>query len=204
MGGPAIYDMIYGKATPSGRLPVTWPKVAGQSPIYYNHKTTGRPVIPEDFVQMDSIPIGVWQSSLGNTTHYLDIGYLPQYPFGYGLSYTTFEYSNLSVSSNTISEADAVTIKVTVKNTGKREGSDIAQLYVQDVVGRITRPVRELKGFQHVTLQPNEATEVTFTLLLDDLKYYDNDAVFGVEKGEFNIYVGQHSATGLTAKISYE
>ncbi|MEM6718688.1 MAG: glycoside hydrolase family 3 N-terminal domain-containing protein [Bacteroidota bacterium] len=204
MGGPAIYDMIFGIAEPSGRLPVTWPKVAGQSPIYYNHKTTGRPVIPEEFVQMDSIPIGAWQSSLGNTTHYLDIGYLPQYPFGYGLSYTTFEYSNLKLSGNTISEANEVTIKVTVKNTGKREGSEIAQLYVQDVVGRITRPVRELKGFQHVTLQPNEATEVTFTLSLDDLKYYDNDEILGVEKGVFNVYVGQNSTSGLQTTITYE
>ncbi|MEM6684396.1 MAG: glycoside hydrolase family 3 N-terminal domain-containing protein [Bacteroidota bacterium] len=204
MGGPAIHDMIFGMAEPSGRLPVTWPKVAGQSPIYYNHKTTGRPVIPEEFVQMDSIPIGAWQSSLGNTTHYLDIGYLPQYPFGYGLGYTTFEYSDITLSSNTISENNDVTIKATVKNTGKRAGSDIAQLYVQDVVGRITRPVRELKGYQHVHLKPNEATEVTFTLSLDDVKYYDNDAEFGVEKGAFKIYVGQNSATGLQTTIKYE
>ncbi|KAB8154524.1 glycosyl hydrolase [Kordia sp. TARA_039_SRF] len=204
MGGPAIYDMVYGNAEPSGRLPVTWPKVAGQLPLYYNHKSTGRPVIPEEFVQMDSIPIGAWQSSLGNTTHYLDIGYLPQYPFGYGLSYTTFEYSDVTLSSNNISAENDITIKVTVKNTGTREGSDIVQLYVQDVVGRITRPVKELKGFQNVTLQPNAATEVTFKLSLDDLKYYDNEATFGVEKGEFNIFVGQHSATGIKATIKYE
>ncbi|AXG72420.1 beta-glucosidase BoGH3B [Kordia sp. SMS9] len=204
MGGPAIHDMIFGKAEPCGRLPVTWPKVAGQSPIYYNHKTTGRPVIPEEFVQMDSIPIGAWQSSLGNTTHYLDIGYLPQYPFGYGLSYTSFEYSNLTLSSNTISENNDITLKVTVKNTGKRTGSDIAQLYVQDVVGRITRPAKELKGYQPVTLKPNEATELTFTLSLEALKYYDNDVVFDVEKGDFNIWVGQNSAAGLMTTIKYE
>jgi beta-glucosidase len=203
MGGLAIYDMVYGNAEPSGRLPVTWPKVAGQLPLYYNHKSTGRPVIPEEFVQMDSIPIGAWQSSLGNTTHYLDVGYLPQYPFGYGLSYTTFEYSDVTLSSNNISTENDITIKVTVKNTGTREGSDIVQLYVQDVVGRITRPVKELKGFQHVKLQPNEATEVTFKLSLDDLKYYDNEATFGVEKGEFNIFVGQHSAIDKKVTITY-
>ncbi|MFK7749451.1 MAG: beta-glucosidase BglX [Kordia sp.] len=204
MGGPAIYDMIFGVAEPSGRLPVTWPKVAGQLPLFYNHKNTGRPVIPEEFVQMDSIPIGAWQSSLGNTSHYLDIGYLPQYPFGYGLSYTTFEYSDLTLSSNAISEKGTLTVKVTVKNTGKRKGSDIAQLYVQDVVGRITRPVRELKGYQSVSLQPNESKEIMFTLSLDDLKYYDNQEEFGVEKGVFNVWIGQHSATGKTAKFSYE
>lgn len=204
MGGPAIYDMIFGVAEPSGRLPVTWPKVAGQLPLFYNHKNTGRPVIPEEFVQMDSIPIGAWQSSLGNTSHYLDIGYLPQYPFGYGLSYTTFEYSDLTLSSNAISEKGTLTVKVTVKNTGKRKGSDVAQLYVQDVVGRITRPVRELKGYQSVSLQPNESKEIMFTLSLDDLKYYDNQEEFGVEKGVFNVWIGQHSATGKTAKFSYE
>lgn len=203
MGGPAIYDMIYGNEEPRGRLPVTWPKVAGQLPLYYNHKSTGRPVIPEEFVQMDSIPIGAWQSSLGNTTHYLDVGYLPQYPFGYGLSYTTFEYSDVTLSSNNISAENDITIKVTVKNTGTREGSDIVQLYVQDVVGRITRPVKELKGFQHVMLQPNAATEVTFKLSLDDLKYYDNEATFGVEKGEFNVFVGQNAAIDKKVTITY-
>lgn len=204
MGGPAIHDMVFGIAEPSGRLPVTWPKVAGQLPLFYNHKNTGRPVIPEEFVQMDSIPIGAWQSSLGNTSHYLDIGYLPQYPFGYGLGYTTFEYSDLVLSSNTLSKNEELTVKVTVKNTGKREGSDVAQLYVQDVVGRITRPVRELKGYKSVTLKPNETKEITFTLSLDDLKYYDNQSVYSVEKGTFNVWVGQHSATGKMAKFSYE
>ncbi|WP_420574602.1 glycoside hydrolase family 3 N-terminal domain-containing protein [Kordia sp.] len=204
MGGPAIHDMIFGIAEPSGRLPVTWPKVAGQLPLFYNHKTTGRPVKPEEFVQMDSIPIGAWQSSLGNTSHYLDVGYLPQYPFGYGLGYTTFQYSDQALSSNTISDNTEITIKVKVKNTGKRKGSETVQLYVQDVVGRITRPVKELKGYQNVTLQPNEVKEVSFTLSLDDLKYYDNQGTYSVEKGVFNIWIGQNSAAGLTAKFTYE
>ncbi|WP_298514081.1 glycoside hydrolase family 3 N-terminal domain-containing protein [uncultured Kordia sp.] len=204
MGGPAIHDMIFGIAEPSGRLPVTWPKVAGQLPLFYNHKNTGRPVIPEEFVQMDSIPIGAWQSSLGNTSHYLDIGYLPQYPFGYGLSYTTFAYSNQTLSSNTISENNDITVKVTVKNTGAREGNEIVQLYVQDVVGRITRPVRELKGYQKVTIKPNEEKELTFTLSLEDLKYYDNNEEYGVEKGDFKVWIGQNAAAGLTTKFRYE
>lgn len=204
MGGPAIHDMIFGIAEPKGRLPVTWPKVAGQLPLFYNHKNTGRPVIPEEFVQMDSIPIGAWQSSLGNTTHYLDVGYLPQYPFGYGLGYTKFAYSKTAVSSSTITKNNDITVKVIVTNVGERKGTDIVQLYVQDVVGRITRPVRELKGYQKVTLEPNEQKEVTFTLSLDDLKYYDNQEKLDVEKGEFKVWIGQNSAAGISAKFSYE
>ena len=204
MGGPAIHDMIFGIAEPKGRLPVTWPKVAGQLPLFYNHKNTGRPVIPEEFVQMDSIPIGAWQSSLGNTTHYLDVGYLPQYPFGYGLGYTKFVYSKTAVSSSTITKNNDIMVKVIVTNVGERKGTDIVQLYVQDVVGRITRPVRELKGYQKVTLEPNEQKEVTFTLSLDDLKYYDNQEKLNVEKGEFKVWIGQNSAVGISAKFSYE
>lgn len=204
MGGPAIYDMIFGEDEPQGRLPVTWPKMAGQLPLFYNHKNTGRPVIPEEFVQLDSIPIGAWQSSLGNTSHYLDAGYLPQYPFGYGLGYTSFSYGKINLTDTIISENEELIVSVKVTNTGERAGSDIVQLYVQDVAGRITRPVKELKGFQKVTLQPNETKTIHFTLTIDDLKYYDNQQQLSVEKGTFNVWVGAHSATQNRATFKYE
>lgn len=204
MGGPAIYDMLFGVQEPEGRLPVTWVKTSGQSPLFYNHKNTGRPAVKEKFVHMRNIPIGAWQSSLGNTSHYLDAGYTPHYPFGYGLGYTTFEYSDLKLSSNTISKTENITIKVTLKNTGSRAGSDIVQLYVQDVVGSITRPVKELKSFQKVHLTPGETKEISFELAIENLKYYNNNLEFDVEKGDFNVFVGRNSESVLKESFVYE
>ncbi len=204
MGGPAIHDILYGKVEPGGRLPVTWVKTAGQSPLFYNHKNTGRPASPDEFVHIDSIPIGAWQSSLGNTSHYLDAGYTPQFPFGYGLGYTTYSYRNLKLSSQKIDEKDTLTVKVLVKNTGAKIGEEVVQLYVQDVVASITRPVKELKRFQRLQLKPNEEQEVEFKITLEDLKYYNADLINGIEPGTFNIWVGPNAATGLKSSFSYE
>jgi len=204
MGGSALHDILYGDAEPGGRLPVTWVKTAGQLPLFYNHKNTGRPAKPSEFVHIDSIPIGAWQSSLGNTSHYLDAGYTPHFPFGYGLGYTKFAYSNLKVSSKKMTDKESLTVRVTVKNTGDRTGEDLVQLYVQDLVGSITRPVKELKGFQRVSLEPGAQTEVEFKISVEDLKYYNSDLTYGVEPGEFNIWVGPHSATGLKSSFRYE
>ncbi len=204
MGGSALHDILYGDAEPGGRLPVTWVKTAGQLPLFYNHKNTGRPAKPSEFVHIDSIPIGAWQSSLGNTSHYLDAGYTPHFPFGYGLGYTKFAYSNLKMSSKKMTDKESLTVRVTVKNTGDRTGEDLVQLYVQDLVGSITRPVKELKGFQRVSLEPGAQTEVEFKISVEDLKYYNSDLTYGVEPGEFNIWVGPHSATGLKSSFRYE
>ncbi|WP_340154764.1 glycoside hydrolase family 3 N-terminal domain-containing protein [uncultured Winogradskyella sp.] len=197
MGGEALHDVIFGLSQPEGRLPVSWPKDAGQLPYFYNHKNTGRPAEVDQFVQMDSIPIAVWQSSLGNDSHYLDIGYTPHFPFGYGLSYTNFKYEDVSVSKDTISFNEDITVKAYVKNTGKTSGKEIVQLYVQDVVGSITRPIRELKGFEHVHLKPGEIKEVSFTINSDDLKFTNSKLINDAEEGAFNVWIAPNAASGL-------
>jgi len=204
MGGPAIYDMLFGNKEPQGRLPVTWPKVVGQLPLYYNHKNTGRPASKDEYVHIDDIPVGAWQSSLGNTSHYLDAGYTPHFPFGYGLGYTTFSYKNIKLSSNKLSDSKSIEVEVIVKNTGSRDGVELVQLYVQDVVGSITRPVKELKGFQKIVLKAKEEKQVKFTISVDDLKYYNNDLFYGVEKGDFNVWIGNNAASGLKSSFVYE
>ncbi|WP_272149490.1 glycoside hydrolase family 3 N-terminal domain-containing protein [Tenacibaculum aiptasiae] len=204
MGGDAIYEMIYGVEEPKGRLPITWPKMAGQLPLYYNHKNTGRPASAEEFVHIDSIPIGAWQSSLGNTSHYLDAGYEPEYPFGFGLGYTTFKYSNLTLSTNKLIDKGNIIVSVDVTNIGKRKGSELVQLYIQDVVGSITRPVKELKGYKRISLKPHENKKVSFTIKLQDLKYYNNQLGYGVEKGKFNVWIGASSASKEKLEFIYE
>jgi len=175
MGGPALKNILTGVVSPSGKLPITWPKEVGQIPMHYNHKNTGRPVIPDEFVQMDSIPIAAWQSSLGNTSHYLDAGFLPQYPFGYGLSYSNFLYSNTSISSKNPKMGDTVTVKVMVTNTGKVSAKETVQLYFRDLVGSLTRPVKELLRFEKITLKPGDSKEVIFEFSTDDLAFYGPD-----------------------------
>ena len=204
MGGPAIYNMIFGDKEPGGRLPITWPKVAGQLPLFYNHKNTGRPASPEEFVHMDSIPIGAWQSSLGNTSHYLDAGFTPHFPFGYGLGYTEIKYANLKLSSDNISKDQSIKVTVDIENTGKRSGEEVVQLYVQDVVGSITRPVKELKGFERIALQPGEKRTISFEIKLEDLKYYNSELIYDVEKGDFNVWIGKNASEGLKASFTYE
>ncbi|WP_157366617.1 glycoside hydrolase family 3 N-terminal domain-containing protein [Aquimarina agarilytica] len=197
MGGPAIYEMLWGKSEPQGRLPVSWPKTAGQLPLFYNHKSTGRPFDPKSFVQMDSIPVGAWQSSLGNTTHYLDLGAAPHFPFGYGLGYTRFSYKNLKISKTTISKNETVSLSVTITNTGKNAGSDIVQLYIQDIVGSLTRPVKELKRFKPIFLEKGETKTVEFTITPKDLMFVNNTLQPVLESGDFNVFVGNNSANTL-------
>jgi len=197
MGGPAIYEMLFGLNEPGGRLPVSWPKTAGQLPYFYNHKTTGRPADSTSFVQMKDIPIEAWQSSLGNSSHYLDIGFTPHFPFGFGLGYTNYKYDNLQISKDTINFSEQLKIKATITNIGNRDGNEIAQLYVQDVFGSITRPVKELKGFQHLQLKKGEQKEVIFTISSEDLKFVNHKLIDAAEEGDFNIWVGSNSASGL-------
>ena len=178
-------------------MPVTWPINAGQSPFYYNHKNTGRPANDEDYVAMYDIPIGAWQSSLGNDSHYLDIGFRPQYPFGYGLGYTKFTYDNIQISKDTIGFNKELTVKISITNSGDRKGKETVQLYVQDVVGSITRPVRELKRFEQINLAAGETKEVTFTLSSKDYEFTNNRGVHAAEEGDFNLWIGPHSASGL-------
>ncbi len=199
MGGPAIVDVLFGEQSPSGRLPVTWPKEVGQIPIYYNHTNTGRPASNESFVQMDSIPIGAWQSSLGNNSHYLDIGFTPQFPFGFGLAYTTFEYNNLKLSSPEIALGDSLIVSAEITNTGSMAGTEVVQLYVRDMVGSLTRPIRELKGFRKISLQPGESKTVEFTIHTDDLRFHNQNMEFVTEPGAFKVWIAPNAHEGLEA-----
>ncbi|MEP3387971.1 MAG: beta-glucosidase BglX [Reichenbachiella sp.] len=193
MGGPAIVDVLLGDYNPSGRLPVTWPKSVGQVPIYYNYKNTGRPAREESFVGIDDIPIGAWQSSLGNNSHYLDDGFRPQYPFGYGLSYTSFEYDNLKVSEDSLNSNGELKVSFELTNTGVLPGVETVQLYIRDHVGTITRPVKELKKFQRVVLNPKETKTLELTLSSSDLKFYNAENEFVLESGQFSVFVGANA-----------
>ena len=201
MGGPAILDLLFGKANPSGKLPATFVREVGQIPMYYNHNNTGRPA-PEKVMTLDDIALEAGQTSLGNTSFYLDSGKDPLFPFGYGLSYTTFEYSNITLSASTIPMNGTLTVKATLKNTGNVDGTEVAQLYVQDIVGSVVRPVKELKGFQRVALKAGEAKTIEFKLTTDDLAFYGRDLVKKAEKGDFNVWVGGHSNATLKGTFS--
>ena len=202
MGGPALCDLIFGVEAPSGKLPVSFPKVVGQIPIYYNHKNTGRPPSPNEIVHIDDIEVGARQTSLGMTAFHLDAGYKPLFPFGYGLSYTRFAYRNLQLSASSITPDETLHITVDLENCGDVAGAEVVQLYIRDLVGSVTRPVRELKGFQKILLQPGEITTVAFTLSAGDLSFHRRDKTFGAEPGEFRLWVGGCSDTGLSATFS--
>ena len=186
--GNAIADVLFGDVNPGGKLPVTFPRSLGQVPLYYNHMNTGRPPDPNS----------KW------TSKYLDIDWTPLFPFGYGLSYTQFALSNLQLSAHNIQPDGKLTITVEVQNTGSRAGDEVVQLYLRDVAATRTRPVKELKGFQRVSLQPGEKRQLTFTLTPAELAFYNEDMRFVVEPGVFNVMVGTSSADPKELKASFE
>ncbi len=175
--GNAIADVLFGDYNPSGKLPASFPRHVGQEPLYYNHKNTGRPT-----------PTGLvfW-------SHYADVPNSPLFPFGHGLSYTTFAYSQLRLSVPEIGFGDELTVEITVENTGTRTGTEVVQLYVRDLVGSLTRPVMELKGFKKIELEPKQARKVAFTLTADDLAFYTARGRWEAEPGEFAVLVGGSS-----------
>nr|WP_245905264.1 beta-glucosidase BglX [Gelidibacter algens] len=183
--GHAVAQVLYGDYNPSGKLPMTFPKNVGQVPIYYNHKSTGRPTLPA--------PGEVFWS------HYTDVSNAPLYPFGYGLSYTTFAYSDLKV--DVISDT-SVAVSVTLTNTGQVKGKEVAQLYLRDEFASVTRPVRELKGFELVELNPSESKTLKFTLSKAELGFFDNNGKFVVEPGDFSVFVGGSSEATLTSQFN--
>ncbi len=195
MGGEAIADLLSGKAVPSGKTPVTFLKTVGQAPMYYNHLNTGRPNTGTETLLMD-LPLKAGQTSNGCTSYYLDSGYGPLFPFGYGLSYTTFEYSDLTLDSREYTAADTIKVKFTLKNSGEYAGIEVAQLYVRDLVGSIARPVKELKGFQRVALNAGESTVVEFSLPVSDLAFWNINNEYIVEPGDFQLWVATDSASG--------
>lgn len=200
MGGPAIAQLIFGDETPSGKTPVTFPKNVGQIPIYYNHNMTGRPYNGTETMLYD-IPLRAGQTSLGNTSYWLDTTFEPEFPFGYGLTYTTFEYGPTLVEDpeDGIGVNDIIRVQTNVTNTGDKEATEVVQLYVRDLVGSVTRPVRELKGFERVTIAPGKTAEVVFELDIQDLAFYGKDMVRKVEPGRFQVWIAGDSASGQPA-----
>jgi beta-glucosidase len=185
--GNAVAGVLFGLYNPSGKLTMTFPRSVGQIPIYYNHKNTGRPYAgnPDDKYK----------------SRYLDVPNDPLYPFGYGLSYTTFQYSDLKLDKSVMNIAGSIQVSVTLTNTGKYDGSEVAQLYTRDRVGSITRPVKELKGYQKVFLKAGESKVLTFTLKADDLAFYNEKLEHRAEAGMFGVFVGGNSASCLEASF---
>jgi len=183
--GNAVAQVLYGDYNPSGKLPMTFPRNVGQIPIYYSHKNTGRPVDPQPGANMV-----FW-------SHYSDVESSPLFPFGYGLSYTSFNYSNLNVEKDSYALNEEVQVSVELSNTGDYDGKEVVQLYIRDLFAKIVRPVRELKGFQLVELKKGESKTIKFSLTSKELGYYDQDGNFTVEPGEFEIFVGTDSNASL-------
>ncbi len=177
--GNAVADVLFGNYNPSGKLTTSFPRSVGQIPIYYNHKNTGRPFNGEEFSKFKS--------------NYLDISNDPLYPFGYGLSYTSFTYSDISLNKTAITASDKLEVKVKVTNTGNYDGEETVQLYTRDLVGSIARPVKELKGFRKVFLKKGESADVSFTLTVNDLRFYNKDLKYVYEPGDFKVFVGTSS-----------
>lgn len=185
----AIGDVLFGDVNPSGKLTMTFPKNVGQIPLFYNHKNTGRP-----------LQAGKWFEKF--RSNYLDVDNDPLYPFGYGLSYTTFGYSDIALSAPTLTQNGSSTAVVTVTNTGNRDGAEVVQLYIRDLVGSITRPVMELKGFEKVFLKAGESKTVSFKITPDLLRFYDYDLNYVAEPGDFNLMIGGSSQAVKSAKLT--
>ena len=187
--GDAIADALLGKVNPSGKLSMSFPQNVGQIPVYYNHKNTGRPLTGKWFAKFQS--------------NYIDVVNEPLYPFGFGLSYTKFEYGDVKVSSNTLKGNQKLTVTVNVKNTGTVTGKEVVQLYIRDIVGSITRPVQELKGFNKIELAAGESKNVSFEITPELLKFYNANLKFDWESGDFEIMVGSNSKEVKTVKINW-
>ncbi|MDQ5966864.1 MAG: beta-glucosidase, partial [Cyanobacteriota bacterium erpe_2018_sw_39hr_WHONDRS-SW48-000098_B_bin.30] len=175
--GGAIVDVLFGDVNPSARLTMSFPRNEGQIPIYYNAKSTGRPLVPGEKYH----------------SQYLDVSNDPLYPFGYGLSYTDFKYSDVALNKSTLAPGEKLTVTATVSNTGKVAGIETVQLYIRDLVGSITRPVKELKGFRRIELAPGESKVVSFELSSEDLRFYNQELNFKAEPGAFKVFVGPNS-----------
>ncbi|WP_159799360.1 beta-glucosidase BglX [Flavobacterium sp. MK4S-17] len=187
--GNAIAQVLYGDYNPGGKLPMSFPRTVGQLPLYYNHKNTGRPESNE--------PESVFWS------HYTDVENTPLYPFGYGLSYTTFQYSNLKLNKNSFGKGGSITVSVDVKNTGKISGREVVQLYIRDLTASVTRPVKELKGFEVAELKPGETETISFTINEKSIEFYTANNIWEAEAGEFKVFVGGSSDKTLESGFNY-
>ncbi len=195
MGGPAIADVLFGDTAPCGRLPITFPRTVGQIPIYYAHMNTGRPPSPAEL----GIPPGNPVNPLGFTSKYIDVDFTPEYPFGFGLSYARIDYSNLRLSRTAMPADGGMTISADVRNSGNHDADEVVQLYTRQLVGSITRPVRELRAFQRVHLRAGETRTVQFALRAADLRFYNSRGQFVLEPGAFRVWIAPDAAHGLEA-----
>ncbi|MCU0615493.1 MAG: glycoside hydrolase family 3 C-terminal domain-containing protein [Gemmatimonadaceae bacterium] len=202
MAGPAVSDLLFGVRSPSGKLPVTFPRVTGQIPIYYAHKHTGKPVTPESYIHQEDIEPRAHQVSVGNTSFHLDTHYTPLFPFGHGLSYSHVEYEHLWSSSGVLPMEGRLTLGVDVVNVGPRDTVETVQLYVRDLVGDVTRPVRELKAFTRVALARGERRTVEFTITPRDLAFYGRAQRLLVEPGRFHAWIGGSSTAELRTEFT--
>ncbi|MFL2531500.1 MAG: beta-glucosidase BglX [Porticoccaceae bacterium] len=194
MAGPALVDVLYGEQSPSGKLPITWPKSSGQLPVYYNHKATGRPANDENYTRIDKIdPATTWQHAPGNSSNHLDYGHSPEFPFGYGLSYSNFKYSGLKLDRQELAVGETLNVSINIENTGQVEATEIVQLYVRDLVGDVTRPVKELKAYDRVTLTPGQKQTIRFELDSNNLSFHNQSSKSIVEPGKFMLWVSRHS-----------
>lgn len=188
--GNSIADVLFGKINPGGKLPMTFPRNEGQIPIYYNHYNTGRPA--KNYTDRNYV------------SAYIDLDNDPAYPFGFGLSYTTFQYSDVNVSATQLKGNQTLTASVTLTNSGNYDGEEVVQLYIRDLVGKVVRPVKELKGFQKIFLKKGESKTVSFNITPEDLKFYDDELNFDWESGEFDIMIGTNSAQVQTKRVNWE
>ncbi len=189
--GNAIADVLFGQVNPSGKLTATFPQNVGQIPLYYNSKNTGRPLVE-----------GTWFTKF--RSNYLDVSNEPVYPFGYGLSYTSFQYDDLKLSASQLKGSVSLTATIPLTNSGKYDGAEVVQLYIRDVVGSVTRPLKELKGFQKIFLKAGETKSVTFKITPEDLKFYNGDLKYDWEAGDFVIMVGGNSRDLKMAKVNWQ
>jgi beta-glucosidase len=201
MGGPAITELLFGEECPSGKLPVTFPRTVGQIPLYYGQKNTGRPASEESYVDINQIEAKAPQTSLGMTSTHLDTHYSPLFPFGFGLSYTQFEYKNIKVNEYCIPMGASLKIEATITNTGNFNAEEVVQLYIRDLVGSVTRPVKELKGFKRIFLPAGKSETIAFSLHTDELAFYDRQMDFKTEPGLFNVWIGGNSDTELKTEF---
>jgi len=204
MGGPALVKVLYGEQSPSGRLPLSWPVAVGQIPIHYNHMNTGRPANDSNYTRLDEIKRDVFQHEPGNSSNHLDLGHLPQFPFGFGLAYNKIEYGDLQLSTPTLRGDDTLTLSTSIKNRGHSAQIETVQLYIQDIHASRIRPVRELRQFKRITLQAGERQTLQFSLNKNDLAFHDANHVWRTEPGLFRVWLAADAASGVPAIFSWQ
>jgi beta-glucosidase len=199
MGGPAIADLLFGRAVPSGKLTMTFPRTVGQVPIYYAHLNTGRPASASEL----GIPLGDPVNPVGYTSKYVDVDFTPEYPFGYGLSYTQFEYSSLKISARTLGKG-RLTVSAQIANTGSRDADEVVQLYTHQETASVARPMRQLKGFRRIHLKAGEKIQMSFALSRDDLAFFDQRPQKVIEASTIRVWIAPDSTRGVEGQFILE